>query len=208
MLFGRGVSFISSAQNRHVSFKILFWVELFFTTSTESFGQMYDGKPAFAAHRPSTPLGTGTRCGCRAARWPTATAPTTRGTTRYKIPLAKGLLLTENLALQNHNKTEFVHIQLATFGNCEQGEFPLYPAVEPNITILTCLKSWNNIIFNLIMSHCHIFLGISLPLPVTLHVHNFQRLQDHNSQQLFRGDTNPQYITNDLFLLVISGPSG
>ena len=49
------------------------------------------------------------------------------------------------------------------------------------------------------MSHFHIFLCISLPLPVTLHVHNFQRLQDHNSQQLFRGDTNPQNITNDLF---------
>ena len=55
------------------------------------------------------------------------------------------------------------------------------------------------------MSHCHIFLCISLSLPVTLHVHNFQRLQDHNSQQLFRGDKNRQYITNDLFLLVISG---
>ena len=49
------------------------------------------------------------------------------------------------------------------------------------------------------MSRCHIFLCIYLSIPVTLHVHNFQRLQDHNSQQLFRGDTNPQNITNDLF---------
>ena len=30
---------------------------------------------------------------------------------------------------------EFVHIQLATFGNCEHGEFPLRSAEEPNITI-------------------------------------------------------------------------
>ena len=45
--------------------------------------------------------------------------------TRYKIPLVKGLLLTENLALQNHNKTELIDIQLATFKNCEHGEFLL-----------------------------------------------------------------------------------
>ena len=44
---------------------------------------------------------------------------------RYKIPLAKGLLLTENLALQNHNKTDLIDIQLATFKNCEHGEFLL-----------------------------------------------------------------------------------
>ena len=47
------------------------------------------------------------------------------GAVRYKIPLAKGLLLTENLALRNHNKTELIHIQLATFKNCEHGEFLL-----------------------------------------------------------------------------------